>query len=96
VIDRDWGPRHPTTAQLVIEVALSSRERDLTLKPRLYAPAVDEYWVLDLSHDHVVAHRGASTDGYRDVTIHGRDSELDAQHAALGPLRVADLIDAIS
>lgn len=95
IVDRDIGPKHPSSAVLVIEVALSSRERDLTVKPRLYAPAVKEYWVLDLSRDEMVVHRDPGPDGYRDITVHGRDSELRPQDAALGPLRLSDLFDAI-
>jgi Uma2 family endonuclease len=95
IIDADWGLSHPTSASLVIEVALSSRERDLTLKPRLYAPAVAEYWVIDLSNYQVVVHRDPGTDGYRDVSVHDRDSELRPQRAALGPLRLSELFRAV-
>jgi Uma2 family endonuclease len=93
----DLRPRktHPTEALLVIEVAHSSLERDLTLKPRLYAPAVAEYWVLDLSRDHFVVHRDPGHDGYREITVQGRGADLRTQHVALEPLRVADLLEAI-
>jgi Uma2 family endonuclease len=94
IVDTDLRG-HPTSALLVIEVALSSRERDLTLKPRLYAPAVAEYWVLDLSRDHFVVHRDPGDDGYREITVHGRGADLRAQHVALEPLRIADLLEAI-
>lgn len=95
VVDRDLGPMHPTSASLVIEVALTSHERDLALKPRLYAPAVAEYWVLDLSRDRVVVHRDPGADGYRDVTVHGPDAELLPRHAALSPLRLSELFAAV-
>jgi Uma2 family endonuclease len=40
---------HPTTAELVIEVADSSLDDDLTTKAELYATAgVPDYWVLDV------------------------------------------------
>lgn len=43
-----WGPDHPSTALLVIEVADSSRRLDLGPKALLYAAArIPEYWVLD-------------------------------------------------
>jgi Uma2 family endonuclease len=95
VVDRRLGPTHPTGAPLVIEVSLSSRDRDLTLKPHLYAPSVLEYWVIDLSKDRAVVHRDPEDDGYRNVSIHGRDAELRPQHAAVGPLRLSELFDAI-
>ena len=46
---RDDAVRHPTTALLAIEVAVSSLRTDLAVKPRLYAAAaVPEYWVVDV------------------------------------------------
>jgi Uma2 family endonuclease len=40
---------HPTTAALVIEIADSSLDYDLTTKAELYATAnIPEYWVLDV------------------------------------------------
>jgi Uma2 family endonuclease len=95
IVDRQLGPGRPSAALLVIEVALTSHERDLTLKPALYAPSVAEYWVLDLSKSVVVVHRTPHDTGYRDVTVHDRDSELRPQHATLGPLRLSELLEAI-
>jgi Uma2 family endonuclease len=95
LVEPRLGAGHPTKALLVIEVALSSHRRDLVLKPRLYAPAVPEYWVIDLREDRAVVHREAGADGFRDVSVHGRDTELHPQHAAVGPLRLSDLFDAI-
>ena len=49
---RDYTKRHPSAKEIgvVIEVADSSRVRDLGLKKRLYARSkVTEYWVLDLT-----------------------------------------------
>ena len=95
IVGPHLGAGRPEAALLAIEVAVSSHKRDLILKPRLYAPAVAEYWVLDLSRENVVVHRDPGADGYRDVTVHERGSELHAQHAALGPLRISELLDAI-
>ena len=56
-------------AELVIEVAHSSRRRDLVVKSRLYAQAgVPEYWVLDLVRRELVVHTDPQGDAYRDVT----------------------------
>jgi Uma2 family endonuclease len=95
LVEPRLGEGRPTRGVLAIEVALSSHRRDLVLKPRLYAPAVAEYWVIDLSAGRAVVHREAGADGYRDVSVHGRDAELRPQHAAVGPLRPAELFDAI-
>jgi Uma2 family endonuclease len=95
IVGHDLGPGQPRSAALVVEVALSSRERDLTIKPRLYAPAVAEYWVLDLSTDQMVVHRNPGPDGYGDITTHARNTELRPGYAALGALRLSELLDAI-
>jgi Uma2 family endonuclease len=95
IVGSQLGTSHPTKSSLVIEVANSSHERDLRLKPRLYAPAVAEYWVLDLSQDHFVVHRGPGDDGYRQITVLGRGAELLPQHVAVDPLDISRLLDAI-
>jgi Uma2 family endonuclease len=96
VIDRDTPrDRHPTEAHLVIEVALSSRERDLTIKSRLYAPAVAEYWVLNLECRQIVVHRDPAEQGYRDISSHGGDALLQARYVELAPLPVAELLAAL-
>ena len=63
------GNDHPSTAQLVIEVADSSRRFDLGLKAQLYAAArLPEYWVVDLQHECVVVHREPKKGRYLKVT----------------------------
>jgi Uma2 family endonuclease len=63
VLRRDRAPfrtGHPTPDDvlLVIEVADSSRERDLGAKRTLYAAAgIAEYWVVDVPQRTVVVHR---------------------------------------
>ena len=47
---RDYLDVHPKTASLVVEVANTSLDFDLTEKAELYATAnIPEYWVLDLN-----------------------------------------------
>lgn len=60
---------HPSAARLVIEVAVSSHDRDLRAKPAVYAPYVTEYWVVDLDGRRVVVHRNAVDGAYREVTV---------------------------
>jgi Uma2 family endonuclease len=49
---------HPTTAELVLEIADSSLQNDLTVKAPLYAAAnIPEYWVLDLVNRTLIVHR---------------------------------------
>ncbi len=96
VVDRETAARHhPTSSPLVIEVALSSRERDLTVKPRLYAAAVSEYWVLDLERGEMVVHCDPGEDGYRKITVHGHGALLRPVAVELEPLPLGALLDAI-
>lgn len=48
----------PESVPLVIEVAASSLEYDLTVKQRLYAMEnIPEYWVVDVATESIVVHR---------------------------------------
>lgn len=53
----DYRRAHPSKAHLVVEVAGSSLTKDRGLKARLYAESgVEEYWVVDLTHELLVVH----------------------------------------
>lgn len=59
---------HPSTADLVIEVAVISQALDLQVKPAIYAAAdVAECWVLDVPVREVVVHTDPGPTGYRMV-----------------------------
>ncbi|MGA2928950.1 MAG: Uma2 family endonuclease [Solirubrobacteraceae bacterium] len=61
-------PFHPSTAALVIEVAVSSLRRDLERKPAVYARAgIPDYWVVDLSARCIVVHRNTNGDRYTSI-----------------------------
>jgi Uma2 family endonuclease len=85
---------HPSSALLVIEVALSSKERDLELKPDLYVGAVEEYWVVDLQARHVVVHRDGADGAYREVAVVAPPQELSARALDLGQLPTGELFAA--
>jgi Uma2 family endonuclease len=93
VIDRGvHRPYHPATAALVIEVAVSSLRRDLSVKPRLYARAgVPVYWVIDLDGGRAVVHSEPAGDAYERVEV---VTELTAPHLELEPIAVADVLAA--
>lgn len=60
----------PSTIYLVIEVADSSRARDLKVKRRLYAESeYPEYWVFDLVERQLHIHRDPRDDDYREVLV---------------------------
>jgi Uma2 family endonuclease len=75
---------HPTTASLVIEVAHSSRRKDLGLKAVLYAAAgIPDYWVVDLTRDEVVVHRDPAGPSFASVRRH-REGRIQAlRHPAV-------------
>jgi Uma2 family endonuclease len=75
---------HPTTASLVIEVAHSSRRKDLGLKAVLYAAAgIPDYWVVDLTRDEIVVHRDPAGPSFARVTRHGTGKIQALRHPAV-------------
>ncbi len=86
-------PHHPSTAALVIEVAVSSQVRDLRVKPPLYARAdVDEYWVIDVDGNRVVVHRQPRAGVYTEISEISGDGQITAQALSLPILSVAELL----
>jgi Uma2 family endonuclease len=85
---------HPTSALLVIEVALSSKERDLHVKPDLYARAVEEYWVIDLQARHVVVHRDRAAGAYRKIGVVTAGDDVSARAVDVGELPTGELFAA--
>ncbi len=54
---REFVKDHPSTALLIVEVAVSSLSHDRK-KAGLYAKAgVPEYWIVDVKHRQVLVHR---------------------------------------
>jgi len=89
------SPYHPATAALVIEVAVSSLQRDLRVKPPLYAAAeVPEYWVIDVDGRRLVVHRSPGLDGYGEIVEVAADEQLAARSVALPALDVGELLRA--
>jgi Uma2 family endonuclease len=86
--------RHPTTALLVVEVAVSSHALDRGRKAELYAAAgVPEYWVVDVSGRSVEVHREPRpAGGYGTVTVHKGDDELTPPVAGIAPFTVERLL----
>jgi Uma2 family endonuclease len=95
VIDRPAPiDEHPKRARLVIEVAVSSKDRDLVIKPRIYAAAVEEYWVVDLEQRQVVVHRDPGADGYESVVNVPDGDPLQAHSIEFGILPTGELFAA--
>ncbi len=88
-------PYHPSSAVLVIEVAVSSLAVDLAVKAPLYASAgIAEYWVLDLDGRRVIAHREPGPGGYGERLEVPADEQLASTALPLPPLRVTDALAA--
>jgi Uma2 family endonuclease len=90
-------PYHPATAALVVEVAVSSLQRDLGVKSGLYARAgVTEYWVVDLDGRRLVVQREPNPVGaaYGNRTEYGPGRVVTASALELPPLDMAELLAA--
>ena len=67
--DEDYARRHPTTALLTMEVAISSLERD-EVKAGIYARAgIAEYWLVNAGDNEVVIYTQPTADGYLETKI---------------------------
>lgn len=63
----DYRSAHPSVADLVIEVALSSLKKDRLVKAPLYARSgFLEYWLVDVGATCIEVYRRPSSDGYQD------------------------------
>ncbi len=84
--EHDFATRHPSTAALVIEVAVTSVAEDRSLAS-LYAEAgVEEYWIILPAARRVEVHRQPEQGAYRDHTIIEGDTMLEC--AAVPNVRV--------
>jgi Uma2 family endonuclease len=67
VIEPGVRDRLPDTALIVIEVAQTSRSRDVGKAAVYAAGRVPEYWIVDIDRDTVLVHREPSGDAYASV-----------------------------
>lgn len=68
----DYDEHHPTAADtyLIIEVANSTLQSDLTDKNMLYAKAgIADYWVLDVKNRQLHVLRQPTDEGYQQITV---------------------------
>ena len=91
---------HPTTAELVIEIADSSLNYDTTVKAELYATAgIPEYWVIDLEgrnmqvfRDPVPLPKGLGATAYQSHTTLAATDTVSPLAVTTQSIRVADLL----
>ena len=75
--ERDFASRHPTTAALVIGIAVTSAAEDRSLAS-LYAEAgVEEYWIVLPVERRVEVHRRPANGTYLDHSLVEGDSTLE-------------------
>lgn len=67
IVLRPIGDELPKTAELVVEVAVTSRARDLEKAVTYAAAAVGEYWIVDVERREVLVHSDPRPDGYAAV-----------------------------
>lgn len=84
---------HPTTADLLIEVADSSLDFDTNEKRLLYAKAgIRDYWVVDINSRQVLVYRNPSAGDYATPLIFGPADSITPLVKPTATVRVADLL----
>jgi Uma2 family endonuclease len=82
---------HPTTADLVIEVADSSLDFDMKDKRLVYARAgIREYWVVDINGRRLLVYRDPQAGDYTTQLIFGPADTVAPLAVPSGTVRVAD------
>lgn len=83
--------RHPSSAALVIEVAVTTHRHDAWKAERYARAQVDEYWIVDLPGRALTVHRRPGADGYSEITRHG-DGELVSTDVGVPGVEVSELL----
>lgn len=82
----------PSTAELVIEVSLSSDKIDRGRKQELYAAAgVPVYWIVDVAAQTVEVRTDPAANGYRTLQTFGRGQIAPSPADDVAPLAVDEL-----
>ncbi len=88
---RDYIDRHPTTAELAVEVAVTSLAADRE-KAALYAEAgVAEYWIVLAEAGLVEVYRRPEAGAYRERCTYGRGEVIEAVGVTGGAVAVETL-----
>jgi Uma2 family endonuclease len=89
-----WSREHPSTAHLIIEVALSSLSKDRRVKGPLYAASrVTEYWIVDVAARRVEVFRDSDGSSYRTKSVHEVGDSLSLVAFPDVTVSVADLFN---
>jgi Uma2 family endonuclease len=74
--DRQYVDAHPSTALLVVGVAVSSVEADRNMAAIYAAAGVEEYWIVRGREEVVEVYTGLGSSGYTEHRIAGRKEKL--------------------
>jgi Uma2 family endonuclease len=92
--ERDFTSRHPSTAALVVEVAVTSAAEDRSLAS-LYAEAgVEEYWIVLPAERRVEVYRQPENGVYRSRSVVHADAALECAAVRGIAVNLADLFGA--
>jgi Uma2 family endonuclease len=84
--------RHPRTALLVVEVAVSSHDRDREKKASMYASApVPLYWLVDVPARTIEVRTEPGPDGYGRCEIYGLGTKVPLPAEGVADLDVTEL-----
>ncbi len=91
----NYEKQHPSTADLIIEVADTSLAYDRGAKLKVYAECgVSEYWIVNLVDRCIEVHRKPGGGRYWQVQHHDESSTVRAKHYPDFELRAADILPA--
>jgi Uma2 family endonuclease len=84
---------HPTTAELVVEVADSSLDFDTNEKRLLYATAgIREYWVADINGRQLLVYRDPESGDFAVRLALGPGATVSPLSASTSTVRIADML----
>lgn len=88
----DYRHSHPTTAEIVIEIAISTVQRDRS-KAAIYAGAgVKEYWVIEPETKALSLYTRPTTEGYEAVNTYSAEETATSTVFPAFELRLVDLL----
>ena len=83
----------PNELHLVVEIANTTLNFDLSTKARLYARAgIVEYWILDVPGRRMIVHREPQHGRYRSVIAYGETERIATLAASAAELRIGDVL----
>jgi Uma2 family endonuclease len=93
LVEYDADPdARPTTALIVVEVAVSSQVRDARKAPVYARAGIPVYWLVDLPAGIVRVHTEPGPEGYASIVAMSGDDVLDAGVEGVEPTTVAALL----